>query len=876
MRLLLWLISGIMPHADRPRWREEWRAELRHGGWRMLPGAIPDALTLRRIRREERRALGKKAGIFHAIDQDVRYGMRTLVGSSRSFTIAVIGSLAIGIGATTAAFTMVNAALFRPFAKIHAQEELVTVKIAPRQRVWFTTSWNDYEVLRNGIPAFESFSIAHQNTFAVAPGRGEEPRQVTGLVVSGNYFDVLGVRPSLGRFFVADDDDTPWKQPAVVISHRFWQRRMASDPKVLQQTLNVNGVDIPVIGVAPEGFDGPFTSGELWITFALSDLVFRDDAGRAIHARAAKPFSTNLVARLKPGSTIEQAQAQAAGLTAALYAANDRGERELFVRVEPLRVADPSTYWLRAVILMIVPLIVLAIACVNAANLLLARATRQSRDWLVRLALGGTRWRLVRQMLVESLLLAGGGAVLGLAISYWATRYLQQFAPISDIAIDANVLTFVVAAAVATALVFGLGPALSVTHAAVRRAPEGARFLRGPFGSRTRFALVVVQAALCLGLLATGAQFSKTLNSLWNEGLPEPAQFLVASLDVDKLRYDRARSEAFYGDLLARVEELPGVRAAALSGRNVSRMLNGLVESWGVEVWIGGQPEHPRDRSLLTYTTGGFFDTMGLQIVKGRTFTRDEHQRPARVVVVNEAFAKKLGGDALGRIVQLRSKGSGDVVTTADAMIVGIVDAPSSRPLFSRLPNVFYPAPLKPEPAIDLLLRVDGDADSFAAAVRTIVGGMDPRLPVGQIATGDDLRRRRNAFDYAMVQTVSLLGVLALILAAAGLYGVVSYMVTLRQKEIGIRMALGAERATVLRLVLRQSVVPVVLGCVLGAAGAAAVGSLVRSRLYGVSGMDPVAFGLAAALLLLTMVGASLAPARRAAHVDPVTVLRTE
>ena len=427
----------------------------------------------------------------------------------------------------------------------------------------------------------------------------------------------------------------------------------------------------------------------------------------------------------------------------------------------------------------------------------------------------------------------------------------------------------------ATALVFGLGPALSVTRAAVRRAPESARFLRGPLGSRTRSALVVLQAALCLGLLATGAQFTKTLGSLWNEGLPEPGQFLVVSLDVDKLRYDRARSEAFYGDPLTRVEELPGVRAAALSGRSASHMLRGLVESWGVEVWIGGQPEHPRDRSLLTYTTGGFFDAMGLQIVKGRTFTRDEQRRPARAVVVNEAFAKKFGGDALGRVVHLKFKGADDSVTTADAMIVGIVAAPG-RPLFSRLPNVFYPAPLKPEPAIDLLLRVDGDADRFAAALRTIVAGMDARLPIGSVATGEDLRRRRNVVDYTMVQTVGVLGVVALILAAAGLYGVVSYMVTMRQKEIGIRMALGAERATVLRLVLRQSVMPVVLGCVLGAAGAAAVGSLVRSRLYGVSAMDPTAFGLAAVLLLTTMIVASLAPARRAARVDPVTVLRTE
>lgn len=868
MRLLLRLMSMLVPRGERARWREEWLAEVRHGGWRMLSGAMPDVMTLR--------TLGP-SGLFHALDQDIRYAFRAFF-AGRSFTLAVVGSLAIGIGATTAAFTMVNAALFRPFPEVQAQEELVQVKITPRQRVWFQTSWTDYEILRSGISALQSLSIAHTTMFAVAPGGGAEPRYVAGMVVSADYFDVLGVRPVVGRFFAADDDAEPWKQPGVVVSHRFWQLHLSGDRNVLGRSVNVNGTDLPVIGVAPERFSGVFTAGDtqVWITFGLSDLVLRDAQGRPVHARAAKAFSTTLVGRLKPGMTIEQAQAQAAPLSAPLFELDTRGEKQIFVRVEPVRVADPSRYWVHAVALMVLPLIVLAIACVNAANLLLARATRRSQDWLVRLSLGATRWRLIRQMLVESLVLALSGAALGLTFANWMARYIQNLTPAREILVDANVVLFVVGTAVGTTLVFGLGPALSVTRSAISGARERGRYLRGAFGSRTRSALVVLQAALCLGLLATGAQFTKTLQSLWEEGLPEAGQFLAVSLDVDKLRYDATRADGFYRDLLARIEELPQVQAAALTGRRASYLLGGFVESWGVSVLIGGQPDHPRDPSLTTYATAGFFEAMGLEIVQGRSFTPDEHRGQPRAVVVNDVFAKKLGGEPLGKLVELRADGPEGTSVRTDAMVVGIVAATSPRPLFSRLPHLLYPAPMRHEPARDLLVRFDGDAAGMAAAVRAIVSGLDQRLPIGDMATGEQLRRRRHTQDYTVARTVSILGILALVLAAAGLYGVVSYAVTLRQKEIGIRMALGAASPRVLGLVLRQSLVPVLLGTLLGAAGATVIGSLVRSRLYGVSPMDPVAFTAAALLLLVTMTIASLAPARRAARVDPIQVLRTE
>jgi predicted permease len=736
------------------------------------------------------------------------------------------------------------------------------------------TTWDDYGVLREGIAAIEDLSISHLTNFAVAPQAGGEPRSLTGLVVSANYFDVLGVRPALGRFFAPEEDAAPWAQPAVVVSYRYWQRQLGGDAAALEQTLNVNGNNLPIIGVAPRGFE--FTNApEVWITFALSDLVFRDADGRPIHVRSAAPFGNSFIGRLRPGATIGQADAQGAGLAATLQKMRDRDVRQLVVRVDSLRMDEPAVIGLQALALMIIPIIVLAIACVNAANLMLARATTQSADWLTRLALGASRWRLVRQVLVESILLALAGGALGLLAAYWSTSSVQNMT-FSDVVIDGSVMLFALIAAVTTALVFGLGPALSVTRSAVARAPETGRFLRGPFGSRTRSALVVVQAALCLGLLATSALFTRSLQEMWEEGLPEPSQFLTASFDLDQLRYTPQQAETFYADLLRGVQELPAVNAAALTDRPVPGMLSGLVGSWGPEVSVPGQAERV-SRVLSTYATADFFDAMGLHFVEGRTFLPEEHRGPPRVVVVNQEFVKRaLGEKTLGRVVTLTTVGENGERTSVDAMVVGVIKNPAGRPIFTKLSNVFFPSPSGPRPALDLAVRFEGDATGVASAIRAVASGLEPRLPLDQFATGEELRRRRNSGQYTLTQVVSLLGILSLVLAAAGLYGVVSYMVTLRQKEIGIRMALGAASGSVLRLVLRQSIVPVLVGCVLGALGAGIIAKVTRAQLYGISPMDPLAFGGATLLLLAVMIVASLTPARRAARVNPVEVLRQE
>jgi putative ABC transport system permease protein len=875
MRIILWLVSLFVPHEARQRWREEWVAELRHGGRRMASGALPDALAMRALAREAR-AVRRAWKPFHALDQDVRYALRSF-GRGKSFALALVGSLAIGIGGTTSGFALADAAFFRPFVGVDDPDTLVQVKIG-NGRIWTSTTWTEYEELKASLTSLSDLAASHEADVAVSVAGGAA-ENVRGAVVSGNYFNLLGVVPARGRFFLSDEDGVAWARPVAVVSHRFWERQLSSDPDVVGRNIAVNGDILTVIGVVPQGFVSVPSqhSVDVWSTFAVSNLVFQGADGQPAHVRDAGPARLDYVGRLRDAATVESAAAEAAVAGEPLIAARGRNAaaRDLAVRVEPLRPDDARTYALRAAALMAVPLIVLAIACVNAANLLLARATSRSTDWLVRLALGASRWRLVRQLLVESLVLAVAGTLLGIVLSYWMLGFNAReygFAPSLAMLINPRVFAFAAAATLATALLFGLGPAVSVTRAAVSRAPEAGRFMRGPFGSRTRSLLVVLQAALCLGLLATGAQFTNTLRkSLADDNLVDPARLLITSIDLGTLRFTDTQARGFYDELQRRLRLLPGVKFVATTEGEVHL----FDAASSVRIWHPGAAGNTGQLQMGVYAGGEFFDAMRLPILRGRSFLPEEQRGAPRAVIVNQAFAKSLSqSDALGLVLRLGAASAAYPVAH-DAVIVGVVPSPTYS-LGHTHPIVYYPVPLEPMPAVDLLVRFDGDGPGMIAAVSGVVGSIDNRIPVKRIVTGEQLRQLRNAPDINRARAVSVLGLLGLVLAAAGLYGVVSYMVTLRRKEIGIRMALGAERASVLRLILRQSVVPVVVGCVFGAIGAASMSSVIRSRLYGVSPVDPVAFAGATLLLLAVMVLASLAPARHASRVDPVEVLRQE
>jgi predicted permease len=867
VRAILRLLALIVPRNERPRWREEWLAEIEHGGWRMLTGAIPDAWTVRQLHQAPR---FRRRHAFHAIGQDARYAVRGLL-RNKGFAVAVIGSLAIGIAATTTAFALINASLLRPFPGIGDQNRLVRVAVGVG-RTYSPTTWEQYRRLRDGLTSVSGLAAAHQTQFAVATDEESGSRTVDGLIVSGNYFEVLGVEPAVGRFFITEEDDVPWQRPAAVISYRYWERMLSADPLVLQRTLIVNGAELPIVGVAARGFDGVFGSAQVWTTFATSDLALRDEEGGRIHARDAEPFRTIFIGRLKASSTLEQARAEAAVLTSSTAPAREGGRGIAAVSVGPLQERDAVRDGLQAVGFMAVPLMVLAIACVNAANLLVARATQRSTEWLIRLSVGASRWRLIRLLLVESLVLAIAAGALGILLCVWtvgiAHRHLQVVLFARSVVIDANVLLFTLAASVATALLFGLGPAVSVTRNRAAGRPEAAR-MRGPLGSRTRAYLIVLQAALCLGLLSTAAQFSRTLQAmLASDGLPDAEHFLSASVDVGKLQYTPAMVSSFYSQLLQKVSELPTVRAAALVDTDV--LSGGLPES-PIRVSIPGEVE--RRRGIVSvYAAGDFFNAVGLPIVRGRAFSTPDFQGPPHSVVVNERFSRA-NGDLLGRTIRISGDRDGKV--TIDAVVVGVVaSAPDAR--LDSLPTVFYPAPLVPKPALTVLARFDGGSAEAAAALRRTVASLDSRVPVDRMFTGEELRERRYTWEQTLTGAVSILGVLALVLASAGLHGVVSYVVAQRKKEMGIRFALGAEAASVLGMIVRQSLRPVLAGCLIGAGGAAIVSMLLRARLYGMSPVDPVAFAGAALVLLCAMLAACVGPARRAAQVDPVQVLRAE
>ena len=881
-RLALWLVARIVPSPARSRWIEEWRSELDHGMTRkrdirsrlsMTAGTVLDAIATRRVAADRRRAVGPRAGIFHAFPQDVRYALRGLV-KAPGFTFGAIASLSIGIAASAAAFTFVNAHAFRPFPGVHDQDSLVRVQVLrPRGNYSLIgSSFDKYLTLRSGLTMLSGISAHYATNLAV--GRVSAPADVPGAVVTGNYFSTLGVRPAAGRFFAPEEDAAPWSHPAAVISHRLWERMFGGDPAALSQWITVNGAPVRIVGVAPRRFAGVRTGNyeaDVWITFALSEITIRDGAGRPAHVSRAGELWLDYVGRLGPGVTIDQARAQASALQAEL---SDGASERSTARVSPIRRgmggrAAPG----EIAGLLAVPLIVLAIACVNAANLLLARATRRAIEWRIRLALGGTRWRIIRQILTESLLISLAAGVVGLLLTYWSLRIQEGMLPV-PLSIDWRVLAYTLATAAATAIAFGIGPAIGTTRSAAQRAPSAAPGGTRVGQRRVQMVLVAMQAALSIGLLITGTQFMRAVSErASDDGLADPDHLVVASFDVGKLRYPDVQAREFYARLRADARALHGVTATAVAAGD---FWTPTPDAWRLQTWLpGDQPAKPKGM-LGVYTSGDPFSVLDVPMVQGRAFVADDHEGRPRSVIVNQPFADQmLNGNALGRSVRIGSVGT-KYEAAHDVTIVGVVAVPDGRRNDKRLPLVYYPVPLEHQPSLKLLMRFDGPAAPIANGIREVVRRIDDRLPVATLRTGRQMRDDWGGERRWLAASMAVLGVAALVLAAAGLFSVVSYVVAQRRREIGIRMTLGASASSVVRMILRQALGATLIGCLLGAAAAAAAGQIVRSKMFGVSPIDPLAFAGAALVMLTVMAISSAIPAMRATRVDPMDVLRTE
>lgn len=874
MRIVVRLLSLIAPAEARARWREEWRAELRHGGWRMLAGALPDAWTLRRLS-----PAGRRPRILRGLGQDVRYGLRGLLASP-GFVLGVVLSLTLGIGGNIVAFSFINAVVFRPFPGVHDQHELARVSVgASREgsrssRMFLSatglTAEDGLALLRKSFTTLSGLS-AHYETDLVIAVAGE-PFTGPGALVSSNYFDVLGVRPAAGRFF-SPAADNPGSDPVAVISHAAWQRLFNLDPSVIGSTITVNAASVQVIGVAAENFMGVHKDDarpDVWIPLGLAELTLRDSDGRPVRWRNARNVYLDYVGRRRPGVTMAQVKVEAELLASQLQLT---GSRELTYRASARRVwlNDPASSAPAVVAFMIIPMLVLAVACVNAANLLLARAARQARDWTIRLALGASRWRIIRQVLIESTVLSIGSAVLGLIVATWAIQFVARQIPV-PLPIDFRVATFTLVISLAAAVAFSLGPALSVIARASKRAVTSTAPVAVP-RSRGRFALVALQAALSLGLLTTGAQFTNTVfgDNPNTAAIPSPERLVLASFDLDPLRMLPEESEAFYTRLLSRAHQLPGVSNAGLSSTGL--VVGVMGSTTYLRIWTGSTPDEGSTRFTAILASPGALEAIGVPLMTGRHFDASDGVR-LRSVIVNEAFAKRFfDGPALGRTLRVSLRSAPDLVH--DVQVVGVVGGTMMRT--DREPPILYYAPsLEPLPARALCLRIDDTGRFSAAALHAAVREVDPRVPVNTTATLADVRAEQHFERKLLARGAAILGLLALLLAAGGLYGVVSYVVSLRRQEVGIRLALGAEERSIVVMITRQALMPALIGAAVGLFGAAIAGRVVESNLYGATPADLRAFAGSTTLLVAVLFVATIVPARRAAAINPVDTLRTE
>lgn len=813
--------------------------------------------------------------MMETFSQDLRYSLRSLL-KRPGFTLTVALTLALGIGANATIFTWIKAVLLQPLPGIERPEELVEVWGATRNNSALSTSYLDYLDFRDRNEVFSGL-IAHQ-VLPLNLGRGGKPERVWGTVVSGNYFDVLGVKAAMGRTFLPEEDRTPNTHPVAVIGHGLWQRRFGGDPGVIGQTVTLNEHDFTIIGVAPKEFGSTFSGAALdvWTPVMMKDYVARPHF--SLTDRSSRWLM--VLGRLKPGVTADQAQANLTTIAGQLAQSYPQTNEQLGVEAYSLtRSPYGMKQTLRPALAMLLAVValVLLIACANVANLLLVRATARRKEIAIRLALGARRGRLVRQLMTESFVLAALGGTGGLLLAFWTAKWLAAFLPPFGLAVsfdtrpDARVLGFTLAVTVITGLLFGLAPALQATR------PDLAATLkddlvavgRGRRKLALRHLLVVAQVALSVLALVGAGLF---VRSLWQAQRADPGfdpdNVVLASFDPFLNGYDETRGREFYRRLVERAAARPGMQSVSLA-RRLPLTLSGIAfAAVTIEGYTPGRDEDIR----INYETVGpnYFQTMGIRLVRGRDFNERDNEQAPGVVVINETMARHYwpGGDALGK----RLKVGKDWLE-----IVGIAGEVKQRRL-DEPPRPFLYLPLLQDYRSNMILvaRTPLELGAALQAVQNVVASLDPNLLIFDVKTLDEHIGIALFLPRMAATLLSLFGLLALLLAAIGLYGVMSYSVSQRTREIGIRLSLGAQAGDVLKLVLRQGLLLSLIGVVTGLVAALAVTRFIAHLLYGVSATDPVTFALIALLLAGVALAACYFPARRATKVDPLIALRTE
>ncbi len=815
--------------------------------------------------------------------QDVRFGVRTLV-KSPVFTLAAAISLALGIGVNTTIFTLVNAVFLNPLPVEQASELVGVFTVDERNQGPFTnllqTSYPNYRDYRDKNEVFTGLAASLPGLGA-SLALGSDPQQVNVELVTGNYFDLLGVRPALGRFFAAGDDQKPGGHPIAVLSHGLWQRRFGGAPDALGRTFTLNGTSFTVIGVAPQNFKGvnALFGPDLWVPTMMYATVLPVQFRQWVEDRRA--LLMNIAGRLKPGVTIEQAEVQLETLAKALEQEYPQPNKGRSISLRPLAQVTifpglREALLLGSVVLMVVVGLVLLIACSNVANLLLARASARRQEIAVRLALGASRVRLVRQLLTESALLGLAGGALGFVFAIWARNAIWASRPpivpqnFVSLEMDARVMLFTLLVSLATALAFGLAPALQSSRPAVVEALKeetrsGGRSRRGVTAGR---ALVVFQVALSLVALIAAGLFLRSIQGAYAID-PGFATKDVAVLLVSpgQQGYDQPRGERFYREVKERLLAVPGVRSVAWAAN--LPLFGGFARS----VFIEGREEDKERSGILTIANTvdpGYFATTDTTVLRGRDFTDADREGAAPVAVINEAMARRFwpNEDPIGK----RFRFYGD---TFYREVVGIVETVKYTTL-GEAPQacVFVPLAQNYGDTMTLYVRSSGGIAPVLGAARGELRALDPQVPVVQTFTVTDVIDQSLWAAKFSAALLGIFGLLALVLASVGLYGVMAYAVSQRQREIGLRMALGAQQTEVLRLVLREGLTLVATGVAIGLAAAFVVSRGVASLLYAVSATDATSFLGAAGVLVAVALLASYLPALRASRVDPIVALR--
>ena len=873
---LVRLLSPVVPGARRAEWVAEWEGELAYGWrraeregsatwltratlhWRAL-GAIADAVWLRRHH-----------GASPMLALDLRYAARSL-WRRPGFATVVVLTLALGIGATTAIFSVVNGVLLRPLP-FPQPERLIALQGHPTngdtEKVGTSTSYPDFEDIRAQATVFDGLA-AVRTWPTTLTGGGEQPARVRVTLATSDLWPIMGSpRPVLGRG-LQPADERPDAPAVAVLSHALWRARYGGDPGIVGHTIALDGRPVTVVGVMPAGLRLTGDT-QLWRPLVPDET----DRARGAHR-------LGVIGRLRPGVSLHQAGAEVRAITRRLELQYPEDNAQRSARLTPLRDSIVGDTRPALLVLLGAVALVLLIGCANLASLFLARAASREREMAVRAALGAGRGRLVRHWMAESFLLTAAGAAAGLAVAWLGMKGLMAWAPrtiprADEVALDLPVLLFMLATSVAVGLAFGVLPMVQQRRGTPSLASlrDGARGVTGGMARRRlRNTLVVAEVALATVLVTGAALLLKSFAQLQQAELGfAPDGLVVANVQLPQARYDSvARVLHFYERVRAEVAAIPGVRQVAVAYEHP------LSEGWTSSYVLEGRDAPPpghEPEARVRPVWPGYFSTVGVPLVSGRDVSEQDRFDSPGVVVVNEAFARRhfAGQSALGHRLRRGSWWPGGPETFE---IVGVVaDEPMLGPGAGSEPATYFPHAQFPMNDMWLVVRTEGDAATLAPELRARIWRLDADLPLDDVRTMRELLGASVAGPRFNATLLAAFAAAALLLAAVGVYGVLSYAVAQRTGEIGVRMALGARRWQLLRVVVGEGVALALLGVLLGVVASLGTGRLLSSLLHGVSAGDPVILASAAATLTLVALAAAALPAWRASRVDPVVPLR--